>query len=84
MLAVVKDNYQTDMIVYDFKIKVPKITARRLYFIKQRVFGVILLVISMILPFIFENKDASASLILFPLAMYLILTKSKVIYDKII
>lgn len=48
-----------------------------LYYIKQRLSGAIMAAIGIILPFILDG-DATVSLVAFPLGIFLMLTKEKV------
>ena len=48
----------------------------RLYYIKQRLSGLAMLTIGMIIPFL--DGDATVSLFAMPLGMFLLLTKEKV------
>lgn len=49
----------------------------RLYYIKQRLSGVIMTVIGIIMPFVLDG-DATFSLVAFPLGIFLLLTWEKV------
>lgn len=51
--------------------------AERLYYIKQRLSGVIMAAIGIITPFVLDG-DATISLVVFPLGIFLLLTKEKV------
>ena len=51
--------------------------AERLYYIKQRLSGVIMATIGIITPFVLDG-DATISLVVFPLGIFLLLTKEKV------
>jgi len=51
--------------------------AEHLYYIKQRLSGVIMAVIGIIMPFLFDG-DATFSLVALPLGIFLLLTKEKV------
>lgn len=52
--------------------------AEHLYYIKQRLSGVIMAVIGIIMPFLFDG-DATVSLVVLPLGIFLLLTREKVI-----
>lgn len=54
-----------------------KQSAERLYYIKQRLSGVIMATIGIITPFVLDG-DATISLVVFPLGIFLLLTKEKV------
>ncbi len=49
----------------------------RLYYMKQRLLGVIMTVIGIIMPFVLDG-DATFSLVAFPLGIFLLLTWEKV------
>jgi len=51
--------------------------AERLYYIKQRLSGVIMATIGIITPFVLDG-DATVSLFALPLGMFLMMTKEKV------
>ena len=53
----------------------------RRYYIKQKLSGVILLLASVIAPVVLDG-DATASVLLFPFGLYLVLTKDKVMMFK--
>ena len=48
----------------------------RLYYIKQRLSGLVMLIIGMVVPFL--DGDATVSLFALPLGIYLLLTRKKV------
>ena len=49
-----------------------------IYFLKQKLMGVTLIIISILIPIV-NDGDATASLITLPLGLYLLFTKEKVI-----
>lgn len=49
-----------------------------LYYMKQRLSGVIMAAIGIVMPFVFD-RDATISLIVLPLGIFLLLTQEKVI-----
>lgn len=51
--------------------------AERFYYIKQRISGVIMAAIGIAMPFILDG-DATVSLVAFPLGIFLMMTKEKV------
>ena len=51
----------------------------RIYYLKQKLCGVSLVSIGVIIPFILDG-DATVSLLLIPLGLYLIFTKNKIMY----
>ena len=51
--------------------------AERLYYMKQRLSGIIMTVIGIIMPFVLDG-DATFSLVAFPLGIFLLLTREKV------
>lgn len=48
-----------------------------LYYMKQRLSGVIMVVVGIVTPFLFE-RDATVSLFVLPLGIFLLLTREKV------
>ena len=51
----------------------------RIYYLKQKLYGPILVIIGVITPIILDG-DATVSLLLIPLGLYLIFTKNKIMY----
>ena len=51
----------------------------KIYYLKQKLYGLILVIIGIITPIICDG-DATASLLLIPLGLYLIFTKNKIMY----
>lgn len=51
--------------------------ANAAYYIKQKLSGLILAIIGIIIPFVMDG-DATASIIILPLGLYLLFTKEKV------
>ena len=51
----------------------------KIYYLKQKLCGVVLVSIGVIIPFILDG-DATVSLLLIPLGLYLIFTKNKIMY----
>ena len=51
----------------------------RLYTLKQKLYGLIFVIIGVITPIICDG-DATVSLLLIPLGLYLIFTKNKIMY----
>lgn len=49
----------------------------RKYFLKQKMSGVVMIVLGILLPLLF-NGDATGSLFLLPLGIFLLVTKDKV------
>ena len=52
---------------------------RFFYFLKQKMMGIALIIISILIPIV-NNGDATASLITLPLGLFLLFTKEEVIY----
>ena len=52
---------------------------RFLYFLKQKMMGIIMIIISILIPIVCDG-DATASLITFPLGLYMLFTREEVIY----
>ena len=50
-----------------------------LYFLKQKLMGLVMVIISILIPIVLDG-DATASLITLPIGIYLIFTKEEVIY----
>ena len=53
--------------------------AKTIYFLKQKMMGIALIIISILIPIV-NNGDATASLLFLPLGIYVLFTKEKVIY----
>ena len=54
-----------------------------IYFLKQKMMGIALIIISILIPILLDG-DATASLLFLPLGIYMLFTKEKVIYWKAI
>ena len=52
--------------------------AKTIYFLKQKMMGITLIIISILIPII-NNGDATASLLFLPLGIYVLFTKERVI-----
>ena len=52
--------------------------AKIIYFLKQKMMGIALIIISILIPII-NNGDVTASLLFLPLGIYILFTKEKVI-----
>ena len=57
--------------------------AKTIYFLKQKMMGIALIIISILIPII-NNGDATASLLFLPLGIYMLFTKEKVVMWKVI
>ena len=57
--------------------------AKTIYFLKQKMIGIALIIISILIPII-NNGDATTSLLFLPLGIYMLFTKEKVIMWKAI
>ena len=57
--------------------------AKTIYFLKQKMVGITLIIISILIPII-NDGDATASLLFLPLGIYVLFTKEKVIMWKAI
>ena len=53
--------------------------AKTMYFLKQKMMGVAMIIISILIPII-NDGDATASLITLPLGLFLLFTKEEAIY----
>lgn len=51
-----------------------------LYFVRQKIFGFLLIIIAVAIVIVFNGEDNTICLLTFPLGCYLLLTKGKVIY----
>lgn len=51
-----------------------------LYFVRQKIFGFLLIIIAVAIAIVFNGEDNTICLLIFPLGCYLLLTKGKVIY----
>ena len=52
--------------------------AKTIYFLKQKMMGIALIIISILIPILLDG-DATASLLFLPLGIYVLFTKEKVI-----
>ena len=52
--------------------------AKTIYFLKQKMIGIALIIISILIPILLDG-DATASLLFLPLGIYILFTKEKVI-----
>ena len=52
--------------------------AKTIYFLKQKMMGIALIIISVLIPILLDG-DATASLLFLPLGIYVLFTKEKVI-----
>ena len=82
MLARKYEEYTTEspfMYTYerDFKLRKEIRRQNRLYFLKQKLSGLVMFGISVAAPVIFDG-DITMSIILFPLGLFLMFTKEKV------
>lgn len=50
----------------------------KVYFIKQKIFGICFAAFGLLIPFIADG-DATASLLIVPMALYMVFTKEKVL-----
>lgn len=77
MMASIKeyDAYDQDTIrLYSIEEAEKIISRRRLYFLKQRVYGILMMAIGIICPIVFDG-DATFSLIIIPMGIGLLVTK---------
>ena len=51
----------------------------KIYYLKQKLYGLIFVIIGVITPIILDG-DATVSLLFIPLGLYLIFTKNKIMY----
>lgn len=82
MLARKYNEYATEspfLYIYEKDYKVRKAMRRqnRIYFLKQKISGLVMFGISVAAPVIFDG-DITMSIILFPLGLFLMFTKEKV------
>ena len=52
--------------------------AKTIYFLKQKMIGIVLIIISILIPIVCDG-DATTSLLFLPLGIYMLFTKEKVI-----
>ena len=65
--------------IYYAKQKIEaKRKAKTIYFLKQKMMGIALIIISILIPILLDG-DATASLLFLPLGIYVLFTKEKVI-----
>ena len=55
-----------------------RIKQEKLYYIKQKIFGIVFAAFGLLIPFIADG-DATMSLFIVPMALYMIFTKEKVL-----
>ena len=86
MTNTCKNTYDTEVLetVYtynewlkEYKRRTRKSRADRVYYIKQKLCGVVLAAIGIITPILFDG-DATASLLLVPMGLFVLFTKEKV------
>ena len=78
MIAAYKEEYQENIVrSISMEHYKRRKRARRLYFFKQKCCGVLFVMIAVLLPLLIG--DGTASVILFPLGIYLAFTKEKII-----
>ena len=53
--------------------------AKTIYFLKQKMIGIALIIISILIPILLDG-DATASLLFLPLGIYVLFTKEKVMH----
>ena len=84
MLAVYKELLDDREFVYQFEKEYKKQRARKneviLYYLKQKLCGFLFVVISILLPLM--DGDATVSVLILPLGVYLLFTKEKIMYIK--
>ena len=61
----------------EYKRRTCRSRAERAYFLKQKLCGVVLAAIGMVVPIVCDG-DATASLLLVPMGLYVLFTKEKV------
>ena len=84
MMASIKkyDTYGQDIIrLYTLEEAEKIINKRRLYFLKQKLCGILMMVIGIICPIVFEG-DATFSLLAVPIGIGLMVTKQRVMSFK--
>ena len=54
-----------------------KMKKEKLYFLKQKLWGIVITGIGMLIPFV-DDGNATASVLIIPFGLYLIFTKEKV------
>ena len=86
MINTCKNTYDTEVLetvyTYDEWLKehrrrTRKSSTERVYYIKQKLCGVVLAAIGIIVPILFDG-DATASLLLVPMGLFVLFTKEKV------
>ena len=85
MQAVYKELFNDTEFMYQFEKEYErrkeKIRAKKresaLYYLKQKLSGFVLVIISILIPIVMDG-DATASVLLLPLGIYLLFTKEKV------
>lgn len=77
MMANVKEYDQNTIRLYTLDEAEKIIVRRRIYFMKQKLCGILMMTIGIICPIIFDG-DATFSLIAVPLGIFLIFAKQRV------
>jgi hypothetical protein len=72
------DIHNGNVDAYNRKQKRAKRKALKRYFIKQKFFGLLMVLFSILVPIICDG-DATISLFILPMALYMIFTKEKVL-----
>ena len=87
MTNTCKNTYDTEVLetVYtynewlkEYKRRTCRSRAERAYFLKQKLCGLVLATIGIITPILFDG-DATASLLLVPMGLFVLFTKEKVV-----
>ena len=81
MLATYKEMLEDSEVLYyldrEYQRKKQAKRKRALYYLKQKLSGLLLVVLSVITPMLLDG-DATASLLFFPLGIYLMITRQKI------
>lgn len=85
MQAVYRELLNDTEFMYQFEKEYKKIKAKKresaLYYLKQKMCGLIFIIISIMIPVIMGG-DATSSVVLLPLGLFLLFTKEKVMDFK--
>lgn len=76
-MEVLETVYTYDEWLKEHRRRTRKSSAERVYYIKQKLCGMVLTAIGIIAPILFDG-DATASLLLVPMGLFVLFTKEKV------
>lgn len=78
MITLVKENYTDTFSNYTLTVSIPKITERKKYFAKQKLIGVVSILLAV--ATLILTDIGLISIVFFLLGFYLSITKNEVVY----